>query len=160
HIEVRKTGAFLSGFNQRTTTKSHSEKRGSASVMDRVVPLAHNHQVWIIADSRTDQRFLEAILKERLAAEQLEVCAAGMSGGSGYAIHSLREPPDRLLGLVQNTNTETSGEIRSLRASLHRLLTDTSPFNWHVALAVPRLDAWAMVDPRVKEVFDADPETR
>jgi hypothetical protein len=105
-----------------------------------------------------DQRLLEAILRPRLDGTTLE-WDIGMTGSgviSGAQL-SLWEHPDRFIAVVLNTKTEDPERIRGeLRNPAIRLLTQAYVDNWHLALAIPRLDAWAMCDPRIKEVLERE----
>ena len=63
--------------------------------------------------------------------------------------------PDRHVAVVLETNCDDLDEIREFdRSNRHRLaLTDASGESWHLALAIPRLDAWALTDDHIRREF-------
>src|SRR5262245_49191363 len=70
------------------------------------------------------------------------------SGTIAAAQFSLLDHPERPVVALLNADTESPRAVAEIRGAARRLLARANPDNWYVAIAVPRLDAWAMTDPR------------
>jgi hypothetical protein len=98
------------------------------------------------------KRLAEALLRPYAA----EITSAGTTSGTiGMAEYSLLEHPERPVAVLIHSDTENEREVAEIRGAAKRLLAGCAPENWYVAVAVPRLDAWALTDPRLKRAFDA-----
>jgi hypothetical protein len=118
------------------------------------------HAVRLLAENLPDQRFLEAIFRPQIDQGLLKVDSGlTTSGAISIAEFSLLKDPDQPVALVLNTHTSDEEKIADLLGSVRRILSRTVSSNWHVALAIPRLDQWAMKDPAVKAAFDSSPAT-
>jgi len=73
------------------------------------------------------------------------------SGAIGHARYSLLVQPERPVIVLLGTDTENPREIEESRGSIMRLLARCTREGWYVALAVPRLDSWALTDPWIKQ---------
>jgi hypothetical protein len=114
-----------------------------------------------MVEYKTDARFLEVIFRKQIKSGVIDLSSHyGTSGAVVDADSSLLIHPERPVALVLCTNTENRTEILKLRGTVHRILVQSSPVGWHAALAIPRLDAWVMVDPWIKAAFEADERTR
>jgi hypothetical protein len=82
------------------------------------------------------------------------------SGTSTEAEVSLLQHPERPVAIVVDTRTEDELKSASIRLAGKRILARAYPENWYVGVAIPRMVAWAMTDPRYKRELDAlDPKT-
>jgi hypothetical protein len=119
-------------------------------------------RVRLYADSRPTQWFLEAFFPDEVEAGRLRVQhGEGQGDPISMAMTTLLERPGSLVAVVINTDTTDEDRIeRELRGPAFRTLAGAAYKGWHVALAIPRIDAWAVHDPRVKADFESRPETR
>lgn len=103
------------------------------------------------------QVFVENVPEKRIAEALLRpygaeiVDGATSSGAISLAQRSLLDHPERPVAVLLKANTEDEVKVYELRASVRRLLAGVAPEGWVVALAVPRLEAWAMTDPRIAQ---------
>src|SRR5438132_5984776 len=95
----------------------------------------------VFVENLPEKRIAEAILG-RYHPEIVDGFTA--SAATALAELSLLEHPERPVAVLLNTRTEDPAEIDEVRSALRRILARASPSGWYVALAVPRLDAWAM----------------
>ncbi len=117
-------------------------------------------RVWLLTENLPERRFLEAIFADRRAAGDVAVRDYLVrSAAIGMAKLSLLEQPELPLALVFNTQTEDPIEIEEQRGTLQRILAACALQGWHVALAAPRINAWALADPWIKQQFEDRPET-
>ena len=115
--------------------------------------------VW--TEDRAEQHFLEAIFAESIASGIVTVRSGlGRSPAISFVQSSLFEHPERPVALVLNTETEDLSEILAQRGTVSRILARASSSGWHLALAIPKLNAWAKIDPRIAAAFEADEATR
>jgi len=115
----------------------------------------------LFAEQRADLDFLTAIYSEEIAGGQIAPDAGlSPSGAVGGAEFSLLEHPNTPVALVLTTQTEDLRECRKILGLAEGMLASAYPHNWHVALAIPRLDAWAVQDPVVQAAFAANPRTQ
>lgn len=74
-----------------------------------------------------------------------------------YAASYLLKYPDLHVAVVLDTNSEDPQKIRELyESSRRRIKLDISwaPERWHVAVAVPDLRAWAVIDDHIREEYE------
>ena len=109
-------------------------------------------QPCVYVESLSDKLFAEAILRPY----NVDI-HEGMttSGTIARAQFSLLEHPDRPVAVLLTEPTGDAREREQNRASVKRLLARAAPEGWYVGVAVPRLDAWAMTDPRIKQDFES-----
>jgi hypothetical protein len=109
-------------------------------------------QARLIVENLPEKRFAEALFPR----DDLQI-DDGMttSGAIALAVFSLLEHPERPVALLLNAGTEEDRAIDELRGTVKRILARAAPEGWYVAIAVPRLDAWAVTDPRIKRDFDS-----
>jgi hypothetical protein len=119
--------------------------------------------VRILTEKLADQRFLGAIFlgEESLGLIEIIPCLTSSAAVSG-AMTMLSNDPERPIAVVINADTEEPREVKTIRGSAWRLLAQVTDGdeNWHVALAVPRVDAWVLADPRIAQAFQAEEATR
>jgi hypothetical protein len=121
--------------------------------------MSHVRRIRLLLETATDQRFLEGLLGEQLKSEVIRVEQWNyLSTMIGVAQLSLLERPEWSIALVINTNSEDPIEIdEEYRGPVSRILAGTATRDyWYAAFAIPRLDAWAMVDPRIRQAFEQD----
>ncbi|HZV03751.1 MAG TPA: hypothetical protein VE999_01555 [Gemmataceae bacterium] len=98
------------------------------------------------------KRFAEVILQPYA----VEIIDGGTSSGAiSKAMGSLLDNPEQPVAVLLDGPSGTSREIAEERATIKRLLARAALEGWYVALAIPRLDAWAMTDPRIKQDFES-----
>jgi hypothetical protein len=117
----------------------------------------------IFTEKLPEQRFLQAIFFEEEALGLVEISPElAASGAVSAATSSLLDHPERPAVVVINADTEDPREVKALRGSAWRLLAQVTDGdeNWHVAVAVPRVDAWVLADPRIAQAFQAEEATR
>jgi hypothetical protein len=105
--------------------------------------------------------YVERIAAKRFADVLLhpytvEIIDGGTSSGAiSRAMASLLHQPDRPVAVLLDAPSGDSREIAQERGAIKRLLARSAPEGWYVAIAIPRLDAWAMTDPRIKQDFES-----
>jgi hypothetical protein len=122
------------------------------------VPLMpRSNGVRLLVENRPEEKIAEAIFRREVESGLVEVDSGLTTSGTiALAELSLLEHPDRPVALVLNTRTENQEKIAELHETVPRILSRTAPPDrWQVALAVPRLDAWAWVDPRLRAALEA-----
>src|SRR4051812_25188647 len=108
--------------------------------------------VRILAENLPEQRFLEAIFREELEHDLVEISSwLTSSAVIGIAQRTLLEQPERPVALVLNTNTRDPREIDVQGRTVRRILARITPDGWHVALAIPEVDVWVLADPRIAQ---------
>jgi hypothetical protein len=96
--------------------------------------------------------FVEALLRP---------CAVEVEGGfthsgtTSAAELSLFQHPERPVAVVVDTRTEDARKCAEIRLAVKRILAAAYPENWYVGVAIPRMVAWAMTDPRFRRELDA-----
>jgi hypothetical protein len=111
----------------------------------------------LIVEYRADQQFAQALF----GAYRIPIDGGHThSGAISHAEVSLLEHPEQPVAVLLNAGTEDPIAIKETRGAAMRILARAYPENWCVALAIPRLNAWALTDPRIREAFEADEATR
>jgi hypothetical protein len=111
----------------------------------------------VFVESRADQLLAEALLRPYA----VEIRNGFTSSGAIADVQvSLLYHPERPVAVLLNAGTENEREVAEMRSSAGRLLAGCAPEGWYVALAIPRLDAWALTDPRIKHELDSHPAGR
>ena len=121
----------------------------------------------LLAVNLPQQRYLEAIFEELVRAGKVKIDSRLFRDSTLAAAEAfLLRYPDRYVAIVLETNSTDLDVITEFDASTRRRLslTDPSGDRWHLALAIPRLDAWALVDDHIREEVEQagiwkDPET-
>jgi hypothetical protein len=118
-------------------------------------------RVWLLVENLAERRFLEAIFARRIEGGDVAVRDYLVrSAAIGMAKLSLLKQPERPLALVFNAATEAPTPVEEQRAMLGHLLADCGPPDrWHVTVVDPRINAWALADPRIKREFESRPDT-
>jgi hypothetical protein len=115
----------------------------------------------LITHSVTNQRFLEAVFRKERESGAMEVSSRSTySGAIATAEYSLLTGQHNPIALVLNADTDDPERIESEERTIGRILYRAAPNGWHVALAVPNVDAWVKADPRIRADFEANPATR
>jgi hypothetical protein len=112
--------------------------------------------VTILVEKQADQRFIAGMFRRELDAGEIEieVCITA-SGITGTAQRMLLEQPERRVALVPNAKTQDAKTVEEeFVAPIHRMLAGFPATAWCLAVAIPRLDAWARADHRVAAAFD------
>jgi hypothetical protein len=76
------------------------------------------------------------------------------SNAIGLAKLSLLEEPEQPIALLLDA-PGGDREAEETRAAVMRILGRTAADGWYVAVAVPRLDAWAMTDSRIRQDLES-----
>jgi hypothetical protein len=121
----------------------------------------------VVTVNLPQQRYLEAILNEYVRAEKVKIESRLLRDSALAAAESfLLQYPDRHVAIVLETHSTEPDDIMEFDASTRRRvsLADPSGDRWHLALAIPRLDAWALVDDHIRQQVQQagiwqDPET-
>jgi hypothetical protein len=79
-----------------------------------------------------------------------------VSGALGSAESSLLANPERPVVFLFNMKTEDPIQTQEWRAAAERMLSRDAADGWLVVPVVPRLDAWALTDPRIKKDFETN----
>jgi hypothetical protein len=79
-----------------------------------------------------------------------------MSGALGSAQTSLERHPEIPVAFLFNMKNEDPIQVQEWRRAAERQLSRSAPNNWLVVPVVPRLDAWALTDPRIKKDFETN----
>jgi hypothetical protein len=117
--------------------------------------------VRILAENLPEQRFLEAIFQEEMVRNLVEISSwLTSSAVIGIAQRTLLEQPGRPVALVLNSNDSDPQEIEDRSRTVRRILSQITPDNWHVTLAIPKVDSWIRADPRIAQAFQADETMR
>jgi hypothetical protein len=96
------------------------------------------------------------IAKALLAPYAVEIDAGHTSSSAiSHAVISLIDHPEQPVAVLFNSGTADPIEVNEERSAARRILARAAPENWYVAVAVPRLDAWAMTDPRIAQDLQA-----
>ena len=112
----------------------------------------------MLVENQAEQLFIEGIFREEIESQEIRV-ETGWEAGTviGIAQSSLLEQPQQVIAVVLNTNTVDPIEIEEeFRGPAKRILARANPVGWHIALAIPTLETWAIADPRIKEAFEED----
>jgi hypothetical protein len=112
----------------------------------------------LLAEGPLHEYFLQAIFRS-LIDDQKILTDNGMNQGStlaGAEAFLLTHPPERHIAVVLETGSETPEKIRETheigRWRFERI--DPSGEQWHVALAIPDLTAWALIDDHVRQEYE------
>jgi hypothetical protein len=102
-----------------------------------------------------DKEIAEALLRPYPA----EVIKVGSdSGAISKAQASLFHHPERPVAVLISADTEDLSRIEYERGATNRVVGRYAQCGpWYVAIAIPRLDAWAMTDPRLREALQPPP---
>jgi hypothetical protein len=113
--------------------------------------------VLVFIDSVPGRPIAEALLRP-YAVEIVQGYTS--SGALSLAQSHLLSHPDGPVVLLVNADTENQRELTEMRAAGKRLLAWASLEGWYLAIAVPRLDAWAMTDPRIRRDLETSLDAR
>jgi hypothetical protein len=119
---------------------------------------AMNLNVPLLAEGHWQQRYLDAIFRDHITADKIKTYSyLGRDAALAVAEAFLIERPGRHVAIVLESNSKDRDVIREFYASTCRRLSWTSPpgDRWHVALAIPRLDAWALVDDHIRQEYES-----
>jgi hypothetical protein len=71
---------------------------------------------------------------------------------------ALYHDPERPVAVLINAGTEDPVRIKEDRGAANRLVAQYASCGaWYVAIAIPRLDAWALTDPRLRDALQPPP---
>jgi len=111
----------------------------------------------LLATGHSQHRYLQAIFQSFIKDEVLEVYTYfGRDAALAIAETFPYERPDRHIAVILETEADDPDRIRKIYGVAHRRLTRTSPTGelWHVALAIPDLREWALVDDRIRQEYE------
>jgi hypothetical protein len=110
----------------------------------------------LLAENLPQQRYLEAIFQDLTNAGRIKIDSRlGRDSTLAGAEAILLRYPGRHVAIVLETNSDDRDEIMEFDRANRRRLSRTDPSGdfWYVALAIPRLDAWALIDEHVRQEF-------
>ena len=110
--------------------------------------------VRLLVENTPGERIAGAIFRQQVkdGLVIIESCLT-TSGVISLAELLLLRGPAQPVALILDTRTKDPREIEELRGTVERILAGCSLRGWYLALAVPRLDAWAATDPRLQEAL-------
>jgi hypothetical protein len=111
----------------------------------------------LLATGLSQQSYLEAIFHSFISDGVLQVYSYhGPDAALAIAETFPYERPNRHIAIVLETEADDPNRIRKIYEEAHRRLYRTSPTKelWHVALAVPDLTEWALVDDRIRQEYE------
>ena len=111
----------------------------------------------LLVENFPQQRFAEAIFQDKIESKAIRVFKFFTLGTTlGAAESSLLSHPDRPVAVLLETQSQDVQIIRDLDETAKNRLIRVSPARerWHVALAIPRLDAWALTDDHIRQEYD------
>jgi hypothetical protein len=106
----------------------------------------------VYVENLPEKRFAAALLRS-YAVEVIDGLTT--SGTVALAELSLLEHPERHVAVLLNAPAGDWKEGERIRATVKRILARAAPEGWYVGVAIPRLVAWAMTDPRIKQDFES-----
>lgn len=120
--------------------------------------MVRDHKLRLLIENLAEQRIIEGIFRDEVERGLIQVQRCWESSSAiSVAQSSLLQRPDEPVALVLNTHIVDPVEIEEeWRGPVLRLLSETATQDWHAAFAIPRLDAWAVADPRIKRAFGED----
>jgi len=111
----------------------------------------------LLATGHSQHRYLEAIFQSFIKDGVLKVYTyVGQDSALAIAETFPYERPDRHIAIVLETESQDPDRIRTIYEEARSRLYRTSPTGelWHVALAVPDLREWALVDDRIRQEYE------
>jgi hypothetical protein len=111
----------------------------------------------LLATGHSQHRYLEAIFQSFIKDGVLQVYTyVGQDSALAIAETFPYERPGRHIAIVLETESDDPDRIRKIYGEAHRRLSRTSPTGelWHVALAIPDLKEWALVDDRIRQEYE------
>jgi hypothetical protein len=123
------------------------------------------HRVHLISENLPEQSFLQAIFLEEWRRGLVGFGSyltpdGALSGAELHLLRNLGRREKQPIALVLNAGSRPLEVIARKRAAIGRDLSKISRGNWHVTLAIPKVDAWVLADPAVRAGFEADEATR
>jgi hypothetical protein len=98
----------------------------------------------------------KALVEALLRPYKFEVVESLTSSGAiSRARYSLLTQSDHPVIVLIESGTENPRQIEEWRGSGMRLLARCALEGWYFAMAVPRLDSWALTDPWIKQNVEA-----
>ena len=111
----------------------------------------------LLATGLSQQSYLEAIFQSFIKDGVLQVYSYhGQDAALAIAETFPYKRPDRHIAVVLETETDNPDRIRTIYEEARDRLFRTCPTGelWHVALAVPDLTEWALVDDRIRQEYE------
>jgi hypothetical protein len=105
----------------------------------------------VFAEGRPGKLVAATLLRPLLVVEIVDSLTT--SGTIGLAELSLLEHPERPVAVL--LTAPDGEEADQTRATVKRILARAAPEGWYVGVAVPRLEAWATTDPRIKQDLES-----
>jgi hypothetical protein len=111
----------------------------------------------LLATGLSQQSYLEAIFQSFIKDEVLKVYSYyGQDAALAIAETFPYKRPDRHIAIVLETESHDPDRIRTIYEEACSRLYRTCPTGdlWHVALAIPDLKEWALVDDRIRQEYE------
>jgi hypothetical protein len=117
----------------------------------------------LLAEGRLQERFLEAIFRPLIDDHKIKTYSTP-DATLAIAEAFLIERPDRHIAVVLESQSDHPEDIRENYDGACRRLSRTSPSGefWHVALAIPSLLEWVLIDDHIRQEYERirqDPAT-
>ncbi len=120
----------------------------------------------LLAEGGLQERILQAIFRSLIDDHRIRIYSYTNRDSTLAAVEAFlfERPRERHIAVVLETGSDDPGAIQeTLEEGSQRLLrTFPSGGRWHIALAVPTLAAWALIDDHVRQEYDKirhDPNT-
>jgi hypothetical protein len=120
----------------------------------------------LLAEGPLQEYFLQAIFRSLIDDQKITIYSYWTRDSALVTAESflLRRPPERHIAVVLETGSEEPTKIRETHEIGRWRLERGSPSGerWHVALAIPDLTAWALIDDHLRQEYEKirqDPST-
>jgi hypothetical protein len=112
----------------------------------------------LLAEGTLQEYFLQALFRSLIDDQKIIIYSywtrdSALATAEGFL---LRRPPERHIAVVLETSSEDPERIRETQEIGRWRLVRGSPSGerWHVALAIPDLTAWALIDDHVRQEYE------
>src|SRR5437899_1026280 len=120
----------------------------------------------LLAEDQLQEGFLQAIFRSLIDDQKIKTYSYSNRDSTVAVAEAflIERPPERHIAVVLETGSDDPEKIRETNESGRWRLERASPSGerWHVALAIPDLKKWALIDDHVREEYEKihkDPAT-
>src|SRR5206468_1078021 len=119
----------------------------------------------LLAEDRPQHQLVDAIFQELIQAGMVRTHSySNQDSTLSVAESFLLRNPDRFVAIVLETRTAEPWEISEFDLAVRRRVLKFVPMetHWQMALAIPNLKAWALIDDHVRHEYEKihqDPAT-
>jgi hypothetical protein len=124
-----------------------------------------NGPIPLLVEGRPQRQFVDAIFQELIQAGMIRtVSYHNRDSALGVAESFLLRNPDRFVAIVLETRATEPWKISEFDLAVRRRVLKFIPNDnlWHIAMAVPDLKAWALIDDHIRHEYEKihqDPAT-